>query len=319
MLSIIADARRIILRASLVVVSAVLVVNGSAGMVSAQDAADSKGKRESITLSPTKRIYTEDRGKVINDKLTILNDGETDYDFIAYARPYSVADSNYNTPNFDTPVKNADLYKWVRFEQVRYHAKAHETIYVPYTINIPENAAPGGHYGAIFAEIQVDNAKQKGSALARTKRVGMLTYLTVNGSIVQAGTDKGVSIPFWQAEPPMIASTTLKNDGNVHIDETVVMTVRDVLGNIKYRSSKDIQVLPDTERVLDSEWEKSPWFGLFKVEVERKFLDKTQVSSGYVLMMPRFIPFITILLLIMGGVHAIYGRSRKVSKKGYRR
>lgn len=311
----IADALRRTIMISFV---AVFAVGGLTAAVSAQQG-DSGEKRESITLSPTKRIYRQDPGTVIEDKLTIVNDGETDYDFIAYARPYSVEGADY-APNFDSPVKNADLYKWVQFESVSYHAKAGATVNVPFTIRIPSDAAPGGHYGAVFTEIQVSKKNDsKESAILRNKRVGMLAFLTVNGTIDQSGSDKGVDIKLWQPEPPMIASATLQNSGNVHLDHTITMTVRDVLGNVKYRTTKEVQVLPGTTRTTDMEWSKSPWFGLFKVEIESKYLDNTELHSGYVIMMPRFIPFIVVVLVVLGGVHAAYGKRRGSGKKGYRR
>ncbi len=274
--------------------------------------AQSDNQRESITLSPTSRKYTMDAGETISDKLTIVNDGKTDYDFLVYARPYSIQDNKYTNPDFTNPTKNADLYGWVQFPKTKYHAKAGATVEVPYTISVPPKAAPGGHYGVIFAEVQPgEDQEASGNTIMRKKRVGAVVYATVNGKVILSGSDAGSSIPFWQVEAPMTVSAAAKNTGNTHFTDSVRMTVRDALGNVKYQSTADYQVLPGTTRTIDSEWRGAPWFGLFKVELEQKFLDKTVKTEGYVLMMPRFLPVLLLVMIVIGGAYAIRRKHKK--------
>ena len=282
---------------------------GLGSVVSAQTATT----RESITMSPTSRKYTIDAGKTINDKLTIVNGGTTDYDFLVYARPFSVENNDYQNPDFTKAKKNTDLYAWVQFPQTKFHAKAGETVTVNYIIQVPEGAAPGGHYGVIFAETQPDAAQASGNSVVRKKRVGSLMYATVNGTYRNTGESAGGEIPFWQPQPPLHTSVAVKNTGNTDFTNNTRITVRDVFGNIKYDAAKPYQILPETTRTISLDWEKSPWFGLYRVETQQQFLDQTVKNSGYVLMMPRYMPAALLIILIIGGLYA--WSSRRKSKK----
>ncbi|MDQ5982990.1 MAG: hypothetical protein QG549_988 [Patescibacteria group bacterium] len=278
----------------------------SLGTVHAQGA----DSRESITMSPTNSQYTTSISGVINDKLTIVNDSKTAYDFIVYARPYSVNNNEYNNPDFMTLAKSADLYAWVQFPQTKFHAEPNTTTYVNYSINVPANASPGGHYGVIFAEVQPLVAEGSGNQIIRKKRVGSIVYMTVNGEVKLSGEIGAGSIPFWQVQPPLHTTVVAKNTGNTHFTSNAILSVHDIFGNLKYQSRKNYFVLPNTVRTMDLNWDKAPWFGLFKASTEQTFLGKTYKSEGYVLLMPRYLPVALILVIVIGGVYAL-ARRRK--------
>ncbi len=274
--------------------------------------AQANNERESITLSPTSRKYTIDAGKTIEDELTVVNDGSTDYDFLVYARPYSIDNNQYDSPDFTTATKNSDLYGWVQFPETKYHIKAGATEYIKFSVHVPEGVAPGGHYGVIFAEVQPPaDQKVSGNSVIRKKRVGTIIYATVNGKVTLDGDATGSSIPFWQLQPPLTTTVDVKNTGNTHFTDAVTLTVRDTLGNVKHRSVASYEVLPGTTRTIDRQWQSAPWFGLYKVEIEQKFLDKTIRSDGYVLMMPRYLPIALVIIVFIGGVYAVTRRRKK--------
>lgn len=275
--------------------------------------AQSAVQNESITMSPTSRKYTVDAGKTVEDKLTIVNDGKTDYDFLIYARPYSIQDNNYSNPNFTLTPTNADLYAWVQFPQTKFHAKAGETIEIKYSVRVPAGAAPGGHYGVIFAETQPGNTENTGNSVVRKKRVGAIVYATVNGEYRNTGQAAGGSIPFWQVQPPLHTTVAVKNTGNTDFADETRLTVKDIFGNVKYDVAKSYQVLPDTTRSINLDWDRASWFGFYKVETQQKFLDKTVKNEGYVLLMPRYMPIALLAVLIIGGLYAYRGRRK--SKK----
>jgi len=285
--------------------ASIVVASAAFSPVFAQNA-----QTESITMSPTSRKYTIDAGKTIEDKLTIVNDGKTAYDFLVYARPYSIVNNDYQNPNFTQTPKNADIYAWVQFPKTKFHANAGETVTVDYSIRVPAGAAPGGHYGVIFAETQPDTSQSSANSVVRKKRVGTIMYTTVNGQYRNTGEIAGNEMPFWQLQPPLHTTVAAKNTGNTDFADETRLTVRDVFGNIKYDVAKSYQVLPDTTRTISLDWDQSPWFGLFKVETQQKFLDKTVKNEGYVLMMPRYMPVALLAVLVIGGLYAYFGRRK---------
>ena len=265
---------------------------------------------ESITLSPVSTRFGIDAGLQQTGEMTIVNDGKSDYDFIVYARPYWVANDTYD-PVFTKGSKQSDAYQWVRLPQTKFHAKAGETVKVPYTIDVPVTAAPGGHYGVVFAETQPLNSGQQSNSVERKKRVGMIIYASVNGQTINKGEPLGNHAQFWQTQPPMHATATTRNDGNVDFVDKVTFVVKDMFGNPKYIANKEYPVLPQTTRVIGLEWKESPWFGLFKVDIQQKFLDKELTSSHYVLMMPRLLPVLLLVLIVIGVGVALLRRKKR--------
>lgn len=266
---------------------------------------------ESITLSPTNTKTTIDAGKVVDGTVTIVNDGNQAYDFLLYARPYSIVDNDYSNPNFTNVTSNTDVYKWINFPQTKYRIDAGATVTAKYTMRVPKDAAPGGHYGVIFAETQPDDAGSAGNMILRKKRVGSILYVTVNGEYKLSGKDAGSSIAPWQPTPPLRATVSATNDGNTDFTTATRLIVKDVFGVIKYDVKKDYQVLPDTTRTMMLEWEKASWFGFYKVETQQSFLKETVKHEGYVLIVPRFIPLLLAIMLLTGGLYALLRHRKK--------
>lgn len=287
---------------------ALLFVVGISNLATAAEPASDPITRESITLSPVSKRYQVDAGTIKTDELTIVNDGAVAYDFIVYARPYSVNDSSYEA-DFTAQKPNADAYQWVQFDQSRYNIEAGATIKVKYTLRVPQNASPGGHYGVLFAETQPKT--QEGTAVVRKKRVGSLVYATVNGEYQLEGNHEKTVLPFWQTRPPLIAVTTVKNTGNTDFISKLGFKVSDVFGNLKFSEEKEYAVLPETTRDMRLEWGGAPWFGLFRAEVKTTFLDKpTVTTSGFVLLLPRWLAIVVGVVIVGGVGYAILRRRR---------
>lgn len=266
---------------------------------------------ESITLSPASKSYTVDPGQTFDDVMTVLNDGETAYDFTVYTAPYSVKDGSYD-PNFTEVTSNSDAYAWVQFKQTTWHAEPRETIKIPYTIHVKANAAPGGHYGVIFAEVQpADSSSTGASTLARKKRVGMLMYATVSGDVHLAGNVVSQDIPWFQSRAPLTASLTVENTGNSDFTANVTYSVSDVFGSVKYTAKTNYVVLPSTTRNISLKWDDAPWFGLYKVHVTTEFLQQGEATFAYVLIMPIWMVLLFGITIVSGGMYAIWRWSHR--------
>lgn len=258
---------------------------------------------ESITLSPVSKLYKVDAGSTHTDKLTIVNDGATDYNFTVYTAPYSVKDEGYD-PDFTSIRTNTDIESWVQFEKTTYFAKAGSTVTVDYKFVVPENAFPGGHYGVIFAETQpAGNLDSTG--VERKKRVGAIIYATVNGEYKTGGQVLIIDTPKFQFTSPLKSSLTIENTGNADFTAKTSYLVTDVFGNKKYQTEKTFQILPQTSRKMPLEWAQAPSFGLFKATVATQFLDKNEVRSNYVLMAPVWMYLVLASGLLLGVVYLV--------------
>lgn len=286
-----------------------LVPFGSASAVQ-----DTTGVTESILLTPTQKRYEIAAGQTKRDSFKVVNDGQSAYTFVVYARPYFVTDESYRpvfeTPTADQKVTNADAYKWVQFDQPSYQIQPGQTIDVNYTVRIPANASPGGHYGVLFAETQPEQAAG-GNSVRRTKRVGSILYTTVDGQVTTSGAIKSTSIPFFQFKPPLTASQRISSDGNTDITVTTKASVSDVFGAVKYKNERAVAVLPSTTRNIETSWEKASWIGLYKVTLETSFLDTKSTESRYVLLVPVWVYLVLVGLIIARIGYGVVLRRKK--------
>lgn len=270
------------------------VVGGAAAFAAPGDT------NESILMSPAKKNYKFDAGSTTADSITVINNGNSAYRFKVYASPYSVKNVAYE-PDFYTTRKNTDLESWVNFPTDTFSIQPNQTIKVPYSIKVPADATPGGHYAVIFAETQPPEVTGDTNSVQRKKRIGSLVYATVNGSYQMGGQFKGIRTAGLQFKSPLRSELNVENTGNSDFAVETVFAVSDIFGNRKYTDTKSYQLLPKTERKIMFSWDKSPSFGLYEVTVSAKFLDKQTTRTSYVLMAPLafYMIFIVGLLVLV--------------------
>lgn len=252
---------------------------------------------ESITASPATQRSSVNAGGTISDTITIINDGTIAYDYVVGASPFSVLNEDYKQ-SFNLPENTTDTSKWFKFSKIRYHLDPGQRINVPYTINVPANAAPGGHYAVVFATTQPN---KPATTVVAQKRVGTIFYLTVNGALSKKGNVETWGSQYWQNEAPLVSNLRMRNAGNVHYDTEVKLSITDMFGNVKASPAATAIVLPQTIRKIDLKWEQAPSFGLFRVGGSVQYLDKTEaLPSHYVLMMSAkfFLGMVTAVMIL---------------------
>lgn len=263
---------------------------------------------ESILLSPASKKYDLRAGETKTDSLRVVNDGAVAFDFAVYARPYFV-DESYE-PDFTTKAQNADAYRWVSFEKTSFRLEPNEHVEVQYSIRVPSNATPGGHYGVIFVETQ-PGADSEGGSVVRKKRLGSIMYATVDGAIMTSGSSLGVDVPFLQFNAPLKISERIRNSGNTHFDVASKVVVSDLFGGVKYKTDTTSTVLPDRTKRVVNDWAQPSWIGVYKVAHTSSFLDNKQSSTHYVLLVPLWV-YMTLGLLIGARIlYAVAARKKK--------
>ena len=269
---------------------------------------------ESITMTPVNIRMSIDAGTEKTSKFSIFNDGEVSYDFKVYASPYYVKDSSYTT-DFATERVNADAYKWVKFEKDSYFAEAHKVVVVNFTITAPKNAAPGGHYGILFAETQAPNESEEGTSLRRNKRVGAPLFLNVNGQYSMGGVMSEINTPLLQTAPPLSSTFRVTNTGNSDFMTDTSYEIQDIFGNRKYFKKQEFVVFPETTRDFTLKWENSPTYGLYRVNTVVKFLDQEKQASTIVLIAPIWVYVMVLLAVAATLYYLILGRKYRRTYK----
>lgn len=270
--------------------------------------------REEMTIAPTDKHYSVNPGETITDNFTILNSGDVPYDFTTYAAPYSVSDTVYNADS-TTQGNRSDAFRWIQFDKTSFHAEVRESVKVPFTIRVSPFATPGGHYGIIFAEQKLAT-KAEGTGVTRTIRMGMVIYVNVKGNAKTEGSLGKSSIAWYQPSAPITGEILVNNTGETDFQAKASFVVSDLFGNVKYTQKfNELYVLPGSPRLISFNWDKSPWLGIFKVQMGVSFLDTTKVTESYVFVLPRWLLFVGGIVILLGAIRAVRALSNRPSKR----
>lgn len=271
-------------------------------------AADNKAT-ESITLSPAVSRPVLDAGGTMSGKITIINDGTSDYSFLVYARPYSVTGEQYD-PNYTVVNEKTQAYQWVEFTQTKFKLAAGQKVDVPYSVNVPKNAAGGGHYAVLFAETQPEDVGE-GSSVMRKKRVGSLLYMTVNGRLSLAGSVESWDARTWQTSRPLTSTLRLKNNGNTHFQADIQVNYTDLLGKKRFELNKQLFVLPGTTRRIPVEWADAPIIGIYKASGTVSYLNKSEtLPARYIVLLPVYFLAATVAVILFAAILIVIKRRK---------
>ncbi len=262
----------------------------SAASLQAQD-----NSEERITLSPAVSRPDLTAGESAQGVLTIINDGSQAYEFVLYARPFSVINENYD-PDYKDVNPRTEAYQWVQFDQTNLSLEPNERVQVEYTVTVPERAAAGGHYAVLFAETQPNESEQ---SVARKKRVGSLLYMTIDGDIIREGSVESWDTRFLQTNAPVTSNLRIENSGNVHFQADTSVIYKNLFGKKQFELKQENLILPETTRLITASWDNGPYMGVFKASGVVAFLDGSEeLAEQWVVLFPTSLMIIIALIVV---------------------
>jgi hypothetical protein len=273
---------------------------------------------ERITLSPAVLQPEFLNGQKGTGVLTVLNDGDKEYTFLVYARPFSVDGEEYGA-DYTEVNERTEAYQWVKFAESQFTLKPGEKVEVAYTVQVPDNAQVGGHYAVIFAETQPSASSAN---VVIKKRIGSVFYMNVGTDPIREGSVASWEANFRQKSAPLQSTLRLRNTGNTHYQADIKAQYSTLLGRKKLEVNQQTLILPGTTRKIGLNWDSPPSFGIFKVSGSVSYLGKTEtLNTKYIILVPTaaLVIFVISLILVIGimfrkKIMKKVGRSKKLPK-----
>lgn len=285
-------------------------------------------KSLALTVSPAKLELSADPGdKIIGIITLISNEGERVSYYTSFERLEVVG--IWGEPKFTG--EKTGLATWIEISPSKITLEPRERKEVSFSIQIPEDAQPGGHYAAIF----FGTAPPEGGVGIAT-RMAVLVLLRVSGEVIESG-----EILNFRAEKkvfnylPVNFSFNLKNTGTVHLKPEGEIVIKNIFGKtaeILPVNREGYNALPNSERVFSASWlpkseikgegflaglkKERAGFGLgyYKAILDLKFGEKgtAQASFGFWIIPWRILVvsiliLAVLLLLIVKGIK-VYNR-----------
>ncbi|MDD3067179.1 MAG: hypothetical protein PHO48_05130 [Candidatus Gracilibacteria bacterium] len=197
----------------------------------------------SITITPPKFEYNANPGETIRGVVKLNNQGSDTLTLIQSIQDF-VSSGETGQPSFVDASENnkaLSISNWINVNDNRVTTiNPNGNVEVPFTIVIPSDAEPGGHYGAIFFSPPAASGQ-----VAISERIGSLVLVRVSGEISEAGkldrfdaytptlTEDQIlktSSKFFFGSLPVTLAMRWENQGNVHFKPTGKIEIYNTFG-----------------------------------------------------------------------------------------
>lgn len=211
-----------------------------------------------LSLSPARIEISGNPGEVIEKEITLTNESDTVPTIYYSSYANFEASGDTGNPNFVEP-KN-DIGTWM-FVPASVSIKPKEVLKMNLKVEIPKDAEPGGHFGAVFWSTSPNNPDGGVSIGAKT---GILVLLSVNGNVKEAGglvdfSTKDSKV-FYNTLPVSFVYR-FRNDGGDRIKPVGKITMRDIVYLPADRINANPtsgNILPNSTRRFEVDWVKNP-------------------------------------------------------------
>ncbi len=150
------------------------------------------------------------------------------------------------------------LSKWVQAEKDQIILAPQQTIGWEYSVVLPKDAGPGGHYGAILFSSSPEVSEGTNNQVGISSMVASLVLINVPGEITESATISDFSSDkiFYQKYPVLI-NTRITNNGNSHITPMGTIKITNMFGKEVLNSDLNTakgRILPEGTRKFESKW-----------------------------------------------------------------
>ena len=234
-----------------------------------------------LSIYPAIIEKTLDPGSDSSQSITVYNKEEKAIGIRAYAQNFSASDEFGGMIFNNDTEKEFSASEWLEIKNTNMVIAPKSKFDFLFTINIPKDAEPGGHYVTIFFEFVNPLESSSGSKVSVSQRVGALVFITVSGQIEEKGhvlgsnsNDKclGVQCSFKTAKlrewGPVPFEFRFENTGNVHVKVKSKIEIYNIFGmKVGEALVEEKTVLPNSTRFFDAKWLREPLFGRYTAKL----------------------------------------------------
>ena len=223
-------------------------------------------EKSGFAVSPPSFEINANPGDVIQN--TIKVDNLSPFSLKIKAKPQNfVAYGEGGQVNLTDEESSFSIANWVKLIDKEQTIAPKSFALFDFELEIPKNAEPGSHYGAIVFYTEAD-AVVKGSGASVSQEIGSLILIKLPGKVFEDA--KLISFkPLEQVfkEPKIKLIALLENAGNIHVKPYGFINITNVLGQkVKTVEVKGRNILPGSRRLFDEEF-KFNKIGYFKADI----------------------------------------------------
>lgn len=223
-----------------------------------------KPAKAELIVSPPKFDYSAKPGDVLRGTLLFKNGTVDDAKIFPSALNFTHKEGDEVTGSpvtyaADEVRTGTELAPWIEYDPEPFEVKAGASFSMPYTIRIPRDAQPGGHFGII--ELLVGHPGVDKTGVGVTGGLGSLIFLKVEGDVVEDLTlEQFSSDAYSYRHLPVFFTARMKNGGNTHLRPVGNIFIKDMFGReiaVLTINPTFQTILPNSTRRFETHWVKN--------------------------------------------------------------
>jgi len=221
--------------------------------------------QQSLALSVTPTLFemSANPGQLWQSSVKVINSNS--FDITVYARVVNFAPQGESgqgklLPVFEKVTEGATLAEWIDITNESITIGREESETISFTVNVPKDASPGGHFAAILVSTQPPETDESELSIKTTQIVTSLFFVRVAGDVNESGSIRSflTSGRFVQI-PKTNFELRFENKGNVHLQPRGSITIYNMWGKERGYIPINHQthfgnVLPDSIRNFEFSW-----------------------------------------------------------------
>jgi len=216
-----------------------------------------------MIISPPVTEFSANPGDVLSGVVKLISDEAVPKTFYASCQPFTSRGETGEPAFLEEEIEEFTLASWIELEETVVVLDQMERKEIAYTIKVPKNADPGGHFAVIFWSTQPPVLKGTGVAIAG--KIGTLVLLRIAGEIEEKGQllefDTIDSRGFF-TRLPVDFYLRFENQGNVHLKPQGEIKIEGLFNVTSTPATLLVNmaggnVLPDSIRRYENSWTKS--------------------------------------------------------------
>jgi hypothetical protein len=217
----------------------------------------------SVTVTPPLIQLSIGPGEGWASSLKVVNSNAYDVEYYAEVVNFE-SDGEGGASKF-TPVLDSNsehtLAGWITVSPEPVLVPAGQSADIPFSVAVPENASPGGHYAAILVGTRSGRQQSNGPSVAISSFVTSLIFVRVQGEVIEQGRIREFRTAKTLYETPN-ADFLLRfeNTGNTHLRPQGSVTIYNMWGKergqLAINQTRNLgNVLPQSTRRFAFSWE----------------------------------------------------------------
>lgn len=186
-----------------------------------------------------------------------------------------------------------------------------------FTINIPRNASPGGHYAMILFTPVIVKEPVAGPLVEH--KIGNIVKLTVSGNIRESAEISEFYAPIFSEYGPVNLRLKILNNGNTHVTSSGTIIIKNMAGReVGKWELQPANIFPSAIRTFKTEWPGKWRFGRYTAEAIVEYgSQNTQITStvSFWIIPWKILAAVVLLILVLIIWGRIINRRRRAEKK----